>query len=525
MEITLTMLLDLALPGHAFIDEAIPSKSPGAQSAQNFIEGERAGKAKGALSVRGIRIFGNAKAAEDENNSDLLFIKKQAAGVLFICGGKKIPFETDLSFAEVFNKLEETFIMLRDWDMQLHQCIIEKKGLQYIIDVSEDIFRRPIAVTDSGHKLIAYSKRWHSGDPIFHSLVDKGYLPADAIDKLDRAGFILEKEAIVFRKGIDGISWPMLNGTIFVGQDYRYMLTMLFPKGDITDGVYDLFAFLRNQLTLYVETNSDASRIRRFAWMSLLADLVEGKCGPEEFAERNSYSGLPEGRAYRLVSLRRKDGAMREFIRDKLEQALPEEVVFVHGDNVLVILPDKQDPGAPESGPLQKLAPLIADSYIFVCISNRFESMTDLHSAYTQIRAAYELGLRITENRTLEKLGVSTKAYDENIFRYSDYYPYDLISDSAYKLTAGAAGLFPAFKTLLADDEKSGAGNLRLLYAYLKNDCSKTRTAAELFMHRNNIIYRIGKLEESLSLSLADEQVKTAFRLSFLALELLALDM
>jgi DNA-binding PucR family transcriptional regulator len=40
-------------------------------------------------------------------------------------------------------------------------------------------------------------------------------------------------------------------------------------------------------------------------------------------------------------------------------------------------------------------------------------------------------------------------------------------------------------------------------------------------MHRNNIIYRIDTLESSLGLSFVDEAVKTAFRLSFLALELL----
>ena len=511
MDITLTMLLDLALPDHAFKNEALRSGDRGPSGAS---ASEQPLMAENLLPVRGIRIFGDKQALAAGAGRDLLFLKKQKTGVLFLCGGEKIPLETELTFAEVFNKLEETFIRLRDWDMQLHQGIIEKKGLQYMLDVSEDIFRRPMAITDSGHKLIAYSKSWRgSGDPIFHSLVEKGYMPADAVDQLDKAGFIFEKDAIAFRRGIKGLSYPMLNGTIFVEHDYRYMLTLLLPDGALHGGVYELFSFLRGQILLYVETNSDVSRIRRFAWLSLLSDLVEGKCSPEEFSERNRYSGLPEEKSFRLISIRREDGVRREFIRDRLEQALPEEIVFSHGDDVLILLTEKPGQDMPDPGYLLSVIPFAADKSIYVSISDRFDAMTGLNTAYAQTKAALELGLRVSRNRILEKLGIASKAYDENVFRYSDYYPYDLISASP--------SLAPAFRALLAEDEKTASGNLRLLYSYLKNDCSKTRTAAELFMHRNNIIYRIGKLEESLGLSLSDESVKTALRLSFLALELM----
>jgi len=487
------MLLDLAFPDC----ERVPDPEP-------------------PLYVRGVRIAGNSAAPTDENPRDLLYIKKQKSGVQFLCGGNRIPFATDLEFAEVFNKLEETFTMLRDWDMRLHQGIIEKKGFQYMLDASDCIFHRPISLTDSGHKLIAYTDRRQEGDSIFIGLIEKGYLPAAAIARMDQAGFILEKKAIVHREGIDGLSFPMLNGTIFVEQNYRYMLTMLLPVDNLTDGIFELFGFLIDQLTLYVETNGDATRLRGFAWTSLLTDLIEGKCTPAEFAERNKYLGLPEGNAYHLVSFRRKDGTMQEFIRDHLEQVLREEIVFIYEGNVFVVLwegADRVSANGRIKEAILALTPVVEKSHLVVGISDRFETLCDLGKAYRQTNAARDLGLRISQNRTLEKLGIAAKNYDGMIFRYSDYYPYDMIS--------GSPCLSPVFGELLAEDQKTAAGNLRLLYAYLKNDCSKTRTGAELFMHRNNIIYRISKLEESCGLSLSDEQVKTAFRLSFLALELL----
>jgi len=522
MDITLTMLLDLALPDCAIEDEALRAGARESFAGDGDDPGRDPFVSDGAdpghepdvsLIIRGIRIYDGAATHKNVKGAGLLYIKKQKDGILLICDERSLFLETALSFAEVFNKLEEVFIKLRDWDMQLHQGIIEKKGLQYMLDVSADIFQRPISLVDSAYKLIAYSDRRQTGDKIFKSLLKKGYLPADAIYQLDKAGFIFEKKAIAFRESIEGLSYPMLNGTIFVDQDYRYMLTMLLPDDDFTDGVYEQFAFLLGQLSLYVEMNVDASRIRRFAWTSLLADLANGECGPAEFAERNRYSGLPETGPWRLVFVRRKDGSLREFLQERLEQALPGEIVFIHGNGVLVLLGDKNDADAPgHADPLNKIVPIIFDKNFFLCLSDRFETLHELHVAYKQTIAAYDLGLRISQYRTLEKLGITSKTYDKNVFRYSDYYPYDLISKPA--------PLFPAFLSLLAEDEKTAAGNLRLLYAYLKNDCSKTRTATELFMHRNNIIYRIGKLEEALGLSLADEQVKTAFRLSFLALEL-----
>jgi hypothetical protein len=294
-----------------------------------------------------------------------------------------------------------------------------------------------------------------------------------------------------------------------IEQEYSYMLTLVFPREDFADGVYELFAFLVGQLTLYAEKNEGASRMRRLSWESLLTDLVEGKCEPAAFAERNRYSGLPERGAFRLVSLRRKDGRMRDFSRERLELAVPGDVAFVHGDSAFVLSADGRNP-EPDFGK----APFafIAENNIFVSGSNRFETLTDLHQAWRQTEAAYALGLRISRNRSLERLGIDAKAYDDNVFLYSDYYPYDLISDTA--------SLFPAFRALLAEDEKTATGSLRLIYVYLKNDCSKTKTAAELFMHRNNIIYRIARLEEALGLSFQDERAKTAFRLSFLVLEL-----
>ena len=509
MDITLSMLLDLAFPEDAVKAGSLRSGLSHIVDTDLSTGGMIPG-AEMSLPVRGIRLFCNTKPSADVDESKLIRLKKQKNSILLLCGNRKIPIETDLEFSEVFNILEETFIRLRDWDMQLHQGIIENSGLQYMLDVSENIIRHTMAITDSGYKMIAFSKNIQYGDQVFFDAIEKGYLSAEAVERLDRAGFIFEDRAVVYRKGIEGFSYPMLNGTIFVERNYRYMLTALFPNNELTYGLFELFAYLLGQISLYIEANDDAFRLHRFAWASLLNDLVEGKCDQEEFSERNQYSKLPESKLYHLVSARRKDSTMRDLIKERIEQAFPKQHVFVHNESILVLFTDCIS--ADIVPMISKLSSFIAEYNIYVSISDGVTTIFDLHKAYAQTNSSFDLGLRISQTRTLEKLGIASKDYDANIFLYSDYYPYNLISENPE--------LFPAFYELLSDDKKTLAGNLRLLYSYLKNDCSKTHTAAELSMHRNNIIYRIDKLEERLGVSFSNEGIKTAFRFSFLALEL-----
>lgn len=58
------------------------------------------------------------------------------------------------------------------------------------------------------------------------------------------------------------------------------------------------------------------------------------------------------------------------------------------------------------------------------------------------------------------------------------------------------------------------------LKGYLDNERSVTKTAAELFIHRNTIIYRIKKIQEFLRADLNEPYIRHYIRLSIRVLEL-----
>ena len=60
----------------------------------------------------------------------------------------------------------------------------------------------------------------------------------------------------------------------------------------------------------------------------------------------------------------------------------------------------------------------------------------------------------------------------------------------------------------------------RLLYVYLSQDRNTTRTAAKLGMHRNNVIYRVNRLEQRLGISLDDPDLRLRLLVSYHILSL-----
>ena len=69
----------------------------------------------------------------------------------------------------------------------------------------------------------------------------------------------------------------------------------------------------------------------------------------------------------------------------------------------------------------------------------------------------------------------------------------------------------PELLAVYQEDLEKGNDNIRLLDFYLGHNCNITDTAREMNLHRNSVIYRLGRLEEKLHLQLEDAQAR--FRL------------
>jgi sugar diacid utilization regulator len=72
---------------------------------------------------------------------------------------------------------------------------------------------------------------------------------------------------------------------------------------------------------------------------------------------------------------------------------------------------------------------------------------------------------------------------------------------------------------LYYSDLEKDTNNLEVLYEYLMNERRASETSSALHMHRNNVIYRINRIEEMLKVNLGDRVTRLNLITSFLMLK------
>ena len=80
--------------------------------------------------------------------------------------------------------------------------------------------------------------------------------------------------------------------------------------------------------------------------------------------------------------------------------------------------------------------------------------------------------------------------------------------------------IHPGLAELIRNDRANNNDNLKLLSIFLNSDRNITNTAKEMFLHRNTVIYRIGKIEQTLGVSLDDPDVRFDLLISLRCIEL-----
>ena len=73
-------------------------------------------------------------------------------------------------------------------------------------------------------------------------------------------------------------------------------------------------------------------------------------------------------------------------------------------------------------------------------------------------------------------------------------------------------------QTMLMSDRDNHTNNALVLYTYLLHERNATITGQLLHMHRNNVIYHIGKLQEQMNIELDDPRIRLNLLVLFTAL-------
>lgn len=395
-----------------------------------------------------------------------------------------------------FSTLQTMYERLLDWDRNLSRLLLDGATLQEILEYSAPILRNPCLFEDNQFQVLAsWGQVSREDAPLFYETLKSGRAPVNLFEGIlslspqERAPYSSTPAAITvgqqFSPHDELLANCMSNGMIVL----RFcMVCTRVPSGRVRG----LVAHLMNRL-------ENSPGIQQYAgWAhnsadSLFTRLIDDPTGVDVSAAASAL-GLNRFTLFSTVCIDfGTQTAEASSILAKLRMLLPGLCFFIYRDTPFALLGVSQKSG-PLQDALERLEQLLSEQLAQLnasCgVSLSFSDLQHLGSACQQARCALDfLSLQPPGNslpRVVHYQDALTFHILRTFFRQHDF--------SCY---------CPRFfLDLLNDDRSTGSNNLQLLHTYLSNECNATLTSRLLHMHRNNVIYRINRLQEKYHIDL-----------------------
>lgn len=275
------------------------------------------------------------------------------------------------------------------------------------------------------------------------------------------------------------------------------------------DGYLDLVRMFMKNMSFYLQRNYENQRHGRMMYETFLANLLGTAEIPEDriTEQVNMIDGLEETGYFALgiLDFSNQENVPLKFLARLLERQSWEIKPFLYEKHICLLkyskVPFHQEFFFNEKE-LGILRQLLEQYQYRIGISNIFNELRCLRDAYTQ--AVFTLAWN--EN-------ISQKTKEQVIYQYKDVVMYHLFSKMEDEMNPRLIQSELYCEVAKYDREHHSAYEKTVL-CYLKNDCSATRTAAELGIHRNTVRNMILSVEETYGISLDDAEEKMRYILS-----------
>ena len=429
----------------------------------------------------------------------------------------------NLELRELFNEVQRIFVRISSWIIDMQRSLIENEGIQALITMSEAIIGNHIAVMDPTFKLLAYTKHVKTDDPVTNTLVQYGYHPEATVERFKlyrRFEQYEQANGIIVSDDFATSEYVTVKKVFRYRDSYSALAVMVCCHRKLSDGLLDLFQMLMKHIKLYVDRDyppeGEDSPAR-----TLICDLLDHpELSEGEARSRASYAGLAFQSVYDLFLIRFDDDLNVPLSRltRALSSLLHAAHVLPYRREILVLnryegarLPTRETR-------LDHVNTVLTGLAAHCGISTRFLTLRELLAAYGQAADAIQMGLQLRRQKT-----VYTEIPDHgDMFFFEDYALFRFLASFLGSTSDGHQNtiLFRAIQTLEEYEKHHHISCLRILHTYLQCDRRATETCSRLHMHRNTVLYQIGRMEEILGLSLDDPEIRLKLMLGFKCKEL-----
>lgn len=412
----------------------------------------------------------------------------------------------------IMNLLIELFEKINRFDRMIREATVLHKGYDPYFEAAKKMLPGCLVVmTDSAYSIISSTMSSVPSNEYLDGIVRRGFYSKTDLDLMAAKGYFEDESKYRQPSFYDADS--TISGQPFVVRSYRkYGATASFVGCYFLDApptLFDLTVFRRftDEIGEYMFTHGmyDDNMPTK---QRMIDDLIsEKRNDPDFFYDRCAKLHIPFEGNFRLGLIQtEKDNIIKaaQMVNQLSTYCYVQNFgVYQHVTSVIILFVDWHHCDVKEAAAFeenwQALMRTLRANRAQMGLSLSFRTIDRFGTAYRQAHNALDQG--------------RLRAPDSDVYFYSEYYVYDMLQhyDSVIPLN----NVYTAYLEELDDGKSSACSSLELLYVYLISERNIALTARRVHMHRNGVLYRIQKIQDSLALDLDSPDVRMRLLLSF----------
>ena len=427
-------------------------------------------------------------------------------------------FGPSVSEAALFNDCLENLSQLQEITAGMHllvNALFSGNGREYLVDTAARILGNPIYVVDLQHKYLAISAGLIPDNAFFNAESQSGYISEQGIASIraNRLDEKVRKADTAYYYVNELVQKGMLVDAVRIQGIEVGHIMMLESEHPFREFDADFFHRFSNLVSMELQKDSAYTRNKGVMYSYFLSDLLKNPGqDASRIRERLRLLGYNLREAFYIVAIPPAGHSTSDLqlnvILERLIQIFSGSIYVIYEDTIVFFISRELFQNLSEYEMCQ-LADYLSANQLKAGISNFFRQLEDMPSFYQQAVDAVKLGLKLKD--------------PSPVYYYSDYYVYKMLETAERNGVNIRFLVHPGLMRLYLYDQEKGTELIATLKEYLHQPGQSALVAKNLHIHKNTLLYRLGKIRELMGCELAVGEEFMNMNLSMMILKYLGM--
>lgn len=417
---------------------------------------------------------------------------------------------------DVFEVIREYLSKLNNWYEELLISIIKDRPLQKVLEIGSRMIKNPIAIHDTYSMYVTHAGTFPDDyhDPIWDDIWQTGLGFSRCVGEALGLDPRLSRKNVSHLTSTNAAESPLEAVTVDIvshGKNIGY-LASTSVWGPFTIGQISLLVILAesmgnmNGLAVKIGKNQDD-----MDWIAeqLISGEVVDPYAFDHAAEYHDLKGYSDQFVVMTIDMKTAEINGRalgdqwklhsSYLKTIKRESSSNEITLLHDSHMVIVFPIQHLMVKSILHEIERIRTLFAPLVFSVGVSEPFDDFLSIAAFYRQASVSLYIGRRLNP--------------EEDVYFFKDY-ALEYLFDEAPFLEQESFCCWATVK-LAEYDKKHKTEYLTIMNSLITHNGNLSKTAEELFIHRNTLVYKIKKMEEYLGISSIEMLDWAYFQLSY----------